>query len=84
MQQQLNLQLSPKDAANSAVITEHIAQTFGKQKNQITGFQLLKKSIDARKRKVLINLKVLAFIDEPFQPFSLPEFHFNEIGRAHV
>ena len=82
MQQQLNLQLSPKDAANSAVITEHIAQTFGKQKNQITGFQLLKKSIDARKRKVLINLKVLAFIDEPFQPFSLPEFHFNEVQNS--
>ena len=44
MQQQLNLQLSPKDAANSAVITEHIALSLGKQKDQITGFQLLKKS----------------------------------------
>jgi uncharacterized FAD-dependent dehydrogenase len=82
MQQEVNLQLSPKDAANSAVITEHIAQTLGKQKDQITGFQLLKKSIDARKRKVLINLKILASIDEPFRPFSLPEFQFNEVQKS--
>jgi uncharacterized FAD-dependent dehydrogenase len=82
MQQELNLQLSPKDAANSAVIKEHIAQTLGKQKNQITGFQLLKKSIDARKRRVLINLKVLASIDEPFRPFTIPSFQFNEVQNA--
>jgi uncharacterized FAD-dependent dehydrogenase len=82
MQQQLNLQLSPKDAANSAVITEHIALSLGKQKDQITGFQLLKKSIDARKRKVLINLKVQAFVDEPFQPFSFPKFHFEDVRNS--
>ena len=82
MQQQVLLQLSPRDAAQSAVIISEIANQLGIRHDKITGFQFIKKSIDARKRNVLINLKVNAFIDEPFHPSIPNTFNFPKVLSA--
>jgi len=82
MQQEVLLQLSPKDAAQSAVIAENIANELGIDARSITGFHFIKKSIDARKRNVLINLKLRAFVDEPFHATTLPPFEFPDISKA--
>ena len=82
MQQQVLLQLSPKDAAQSAAIISEIANQLGLSQEKITGFQFIKKSIDARKRNVLINLKVNAFIDEPFHPTLPNEFRFPDVHAS--
>jgi uncharacterized FAD-dependent dehydrogenase len=82
MQQQVLLQLSPKDAAQSAAIISEIANQLGVSQEKITGFQFIKKSIDARKRNVLINLKVNAFIDEPFHPTLPTEFRFPDVHAS--
>ncbi len=79
MQQEILLQLSPKDAADPAAIKEAIALHTGKAPLAVTGYHLLKRSIDARKRNVLINLKVNAFIDEPFFNTPLPHFTFETL-----
>ena len=80
MQQEVLLQLSPKDAAQSAVISENIAHELGIDARRITGFHFIKKSIDARKRNVLINLKLRAFVDEPFHATTLPPFEFPDVS----
>jgi uncharacterized FAD-dependent dehydrogenase len=82
MQQEIHLQLSPKDASNPAAITLAIAQHLGKKTTAVSGFHCLKKSIDARKSTVLINMKVNAFIDEPFFNTPKPEFHFQDVVHA--
>lgn len=82
MQQETLLQLSPKEAANAAAITEGIALHWGIHPTKITGFEILKRSIDARKRNVLINLKVKAFIDEPFHDTPLPTFDFPDVSQS--
>lgn len=82
MQQEVLLQLSPKDAAQSAVISENIAHELGIDARRITGFHFIKKSIDARKRNVLINLKLRAFVDEPFHATTLPPFEFLDVSKA--
>lgn len=82
MQQQINLQLSPKDANDSAALLAQIAIAVGKNPSQLTGYILLKKSIDARKHNVLVNLKVNVFIEEPFKKINTPEFHFQEVGKS--
>lgn len=82
MQQEVLLQLSPKDAAQSAVISENIAHELGIDARRITGFHFIKKSIDARKRNVLINLKLRAFVDEPFHATTLPPFEFPDVSKA--
>jgi len=82
MQQEIHLQLSPKDASNPAAITMAIAQHLSKKTTAVSGFHCLKKSIDARKSTVLINMKVNAFIDEPFFNIPKPEFHFQDVLHA--
>jgi hypothetical protein len=82
MQHEVLLQLSPKDAAQSAVITENIANELGLDHKRVTGFHFIKKSIDARKRNVLINLKLRAFVDEPFFDSTIPDFVFPDVRNA--
>jgi len=76
------LQLSPKDAAQSAVISENIANELGLDPKRVTGFHFIKKSIDARKRNVLINLKLRAFVDEPFFDATIPAFVFPDVRKS--
>lgn len=82
MQQEIQLQLSPKDAADAATIQTELARYLAVQPKKITGFQILKKSIDARKQDVKINLKLKAFVDEPFQEFHAPVFNFPDVHRS--
>lgn len=82
MQKETLLQLSPKEAADAASISEKIASHWGLDKKKITGFEILKRSIDARKRNVLINLKVNAFIDEPFFQTPPLAFVFPDVHKA--
>ena len=82
MQREILLQLSPKDAANTAAITEQVATALAISKEKVTGFYLLKKSIDARRKDILINLKIKAFIDEPFQAWEQQRFLFPDVGKS--
>lgn len=82
MQDEVLLQLSPKDAGDPAAIRKAIAAERSLREDQVTGFHFIKRSIDARKRSVLINLKLKAFIDEPFREFELPRFAFQDVSSA--
>lgn len=82
MQQEILLQLSPKDAADAATIQAELARYLAVQPKKISGFQILKKSIDARKQEVKINLKLKAFVNEPFQEISIPSFDFPNVCNA--
>lgn len=66
MQQQISLKLLPSEAANEDIVRQYIAQTTGKKITDITGFHLLRLSIDARGKHAYINLSIRAFINEPF------------------
>ena len=67
MQKQVQLQVTPSEAADPAVIKQYVANAGGHAITAVTGFHILKKSIDARSSKqVWINLTLQAFIDEPF------------------
>jgi uncharacterized FAD-dependent dehydrogenase len=83
MQQQINIQLTPAEAASDSVIREYIAAATGKPVAHITGFYPLRQSIDARSRaQVWINLTVQAFIDEPFHQRPLQSFSFRDVHHA--
>jgi len=79
MQQKTALKLSPADAANDAAIKRGIASATGKKLSSITGFHILKRSIDARGRSVWVNLTVQAFIDEPVTPSRPGHFSFKDV-----
>ena len=65
MIQELQLRVSPHTAANMSDIAQHLAKHNGIPAGDIQGIRVLKRSIDARQRQVVVNLKVRVYIDEP-------------------
>ena len=66
MTQKITLKLLPAEAGNENIVKQYIASSVAKKITSISGYKVLKKSIDARSKIIYVNLTVLAFIDEPF------------------
>ena len=82
MQQKISLKLLPSEAADEAVIKKLIANSSGKKQNEIKGFHILKRSIDARGKTVWMNLTVNAFINETFHTRKIQHFNFSDVSKA--
>ncbi|MGI8952479.1 MAG: NAD(P)/FAD-dependent oxidoreductase [Chitinophagaceae bacterium] len=82
MQKIISLKLLPAEAENHAIICSHISAAISKNINEITGFFILKKSIDARSKKVYVNITVNAFINEPFHQRQIQKFFFKDVAHA--
>ena len=78
----LSLRLLPSEAADEGIIKEYIAKTAGKKTEEITGFYLLKKSIDARGKQPYINLTVRAYINERFIQREPEKVVFKDVSKA--
>ncbi len=82
MQQKISFKVLPSEAADEAVIKKIIANTTGKKIKDITGYNIIKKSIDARGKIIWINLTVNAFVDEPFLKRKTLPFNFKDVSEA--
>jgi uncharacterized protein len=83
MQKKISLKVLPSEAADSATLTDMVAQACAVAPSRLTGYTILKHSIDARSRKqVWIQLSVTAFIDEPYQETALPLLQLQEVHNA--
>ncbi|MDE6461880.1 MAG: FAD-binding protein [Muribaculaceae bacterium] len=69
---QLQLRLTPEVAYNDLRLRANISALLDIDINKITGVLITRRSIDARQRRVMVNLSVTVSIDEPpLQPESL-------------
>jgi uncharacterized FAD-dependent dehydrogenase len=82
MKKQITFRLKPSEAEDNNLLKEIIAAESGTKLSSVTGFTILKKSIDARSRQVFVNITVEAFINEPFHSRKLQEFQFSDISNA--
>lgn len=82
MQQRLSLKVLPSEAADNTSITNLLAQACAVQQKNISGYNIIKKSIDARGRQVWINLTVQVFIDEPYQPSEIIPLQLQDVHQA--
>ena len=82
MQKKISFTIAPEDERDDEAIKKNIALSAGEKISSVFGFQILKKSIDARGKKVLINLIVNAFIDEPLKVFTGVNFHFKAVNNS--
>ena len=66
MQTKIQVRLTPSEAAHGPSIVKAISQITGEAESSITGYQILKKSVDARSRQqIWVNLSLITFIKEP-------------------
>src|SRR6266496_3285857 len=81
MQKTFLFKLLPSESLNDSVIKIYIAETAGVKQSAVSGYTILKRSIDARGKQPWINLSLRAFIDEPWQKRKLLPV---EYGSAHT
>lgn len=82
MQKTISLKLLPSEAANETLLKQYIAEAEAVSISAVSGFTILKQSIDARGRQPRINLSLKVFINEPFQPRELLSFDFKDVKNA--
>ena len=82
MQQKIIIRVVPSSVDDSSAIKLKISQHIGINPSLISGFQLLKKSIDARSKQILYNLTLNVFINEPFHKISSSTFSFKDVHQA--
>ncbi|MBS1577651.1 MAG: FAD-dependent monooxygenase [Bacteroidetes bacterium] len=82
MQKNISLRLLPSEAANESAVKEYIAKIEGVALSSVTGYIILKQSIDARGKQPWINLTLQSFINEPFHQREIQPFHFRDVKNA--
>ncbi len=82
MQKKISLKLLPSEAANEQSVKQFIARSEAVKAADVSGYTILKQSIDARGKQAWINLTVQAFIKEPYHQRELLSFHFKEVHKA--
>ena len=72
MQKQVNLKLTPEHFFDSLILKKNIASACACSINNITGFAINKKSLDARQKQPWFNIQLTAYINEnlPTQLFA--------------
>lgn len=83
MIQQLSLKLTPSEVLDNTIVKNHIAKSLCLTDASITGFHIIRQSIDARSRQqVWINLTVQAFINEPLSNRTIETIAFKDVHNA--
>lgn len=82
MQKAISLKLLPEEAATDNIIKAYIAGSIGNKPEDISGFIITKKSIDARGKQAWVNLTLTAYINEPVHHREKFAFQFQDIHKA--
>lgn len=81
MQKEIEITLAPIDVANRQAILKTLSVALRVQPTVINHFKILKRSIDARSRKVIYRLQVRVFINEP-APIADAKISYPKINNA--
>ena len=76
MQKELQLRVVPEVAGEPEQLRKYISSETGIGESEIRHIEVLKRSVDARQKQVIINLKVQVFVNEDFveDPVLLPDY----------
>lgn len=83
MQKKISIKVLPSEANDQETLQGIIAQTCNVSSNKITGFNLLKQSIDARGKQVWFHLTIDVFIDEPYRSTNFIPLQLKDVSRSN-
>lgn len=79
----LQLRLTPEIAYTPQALTRTLATRLGVKATDIKGYRIVKRSIDARQRQVMVNLTVKVFVNEPVDMTpSYPLVNYPDVSGA--
>jgi uncharacterized FAD-dependent dehydrogenase len=83
MQKKISIKVLPSEAADYNALQKIVAQACDVSLDNITGFNLLKQSIDARGKQVWFQLTMNVFINEPYQPVNLIPLQLKDVSHSN-
>ncbi|MFV0541057.1 MAG: NAD(P)/FAD-dependent oxidoreductase [Aestuariibaculum sp.] len=83
MVKELQLRISLKEEGQDSILIKKSAEILTVDEKVITGIKILRRSIDARKPKIIINYKIAVYITESFPKISQYQFDYKDISRAN-
>jgi uncharacterized FAD-dependent dehydrogenase len=82
---ELDIVLSPKDASDEKYYKPILAKKIGVTSAEINGIKILRKSVDARRRNILINLRFQVACDEDLPQSEDSQFEYSNVeGKNKV
>lgn len=81
MQKEIEITLLPNQVEQTEVINQKLAEALKLPENRIKGYEILKRSIDARSRKVIFRLQIKVFIDEE-QVFEIQNVKYQNVSNG--
>ena len=82
MQKEITLNLSPRDASNESFFKPILAKKLKISVEHINHIRIFRKSIDARRYNIKINMSFSVFIDEIPEKNSVWEPHFKSVQNS--
>ena len=80
MIQELQLRVNPRTASSQSEIIRHLDKYNDIPADSIQGIRILKRSIDARQRQVVVNLKLRVYINEPMtRDYLVPPIGYQPV-----
>ena len=85
MIQDIQLRVLPDVAANDAKLKNMVASETGKDLSRIFGIRIIRRSIDARQRQIMINLTVRCWVEEPMAEEAFQSIDYPNVeGQPQV
>ena len=84
MQEEFSLQVSPETAANPEALKHHLSREKGLSFAEIRHVEILKRSIDARQKKIKVNLKLKVFLQEDFKEEKIQLPDYKDVSGAEA
>ena len=83
MQKKIQIKIPALDISNDAFVRKLLAEASGVSETHITGFHVIKKSLDARSRLPHTLMTASVFIDEPFTARPLFQQPLTDVSHAN-
>ena len=82
MTKDLTLRVSPKVAATESLLRQRAADEAGIAPRRLQGVRVMRSSIDARQRQVMVNLTLRLYVDEPAPAKPYTEIDYPNVEGA--
>ena len=81
MKKELNISVPPILASDSVKLKDYVSSNLKIDKTRIAGILIRRRSIDARKSNILVNLGLDVYIDEKMSPPPKPSFSYPDVSK---
>ncbi|MHA6279173.1 NAD(P)/FAD-dependent oxidoreductase [Salinimicrobium sp. CAU 1759] len=84
MQKEFSLQVSPETAGNAEALKHHLSREKGLPFSEMRHVEVIKRSIDARQKKVKINLKLNVYLSEDFEEVKINTPRYRDVSSEEA